>query len=192
MSTGAAVIFGGRTAKSRAIVTPVLRSRRPRKEERGQRRHSGRSMSFMEGHMQGEEEEVRGLCNPAFLFSISPPMANYFSNHSSSRFLANSAQTTTTTTTTSHSAAAPISPAVVPRPRIPSSKHFSTTVVTTQPTASKDATASSTPSSTTATQVHPLRNTYVRILSFLAIASLLNARLFQMGLLVPAAAHAGQ
>jgi hypothetical protein len=35
------------TAKRRATVTPVLRSSRPRKDERGHRRHSGRSMSFM-------------------------------------------------------------------------------------------------------------------------------------------------
>ncbi|KIM44550.1 hypothetical protein M413DRAFT_56901, partial [Hebeloma cylindrosporum] len=47
------------------------------------------------------------------------------------------------------------------RTRIPSSKHFSTTVNTSQPAVSKDSTASSTPSSATVTQVHPLRNTWV-------------------------------
>ncbi|KAF4611192.1 hypothetical protein D9613_006900 [Agrocybe pediades] len=91
-------------------------------------------------------------------------MANYFSNHSASRFLANSSQTTTTTTpahTSQGSLSQPATPSSTPvRPRIPS-KHFSTTVTTTQPSATKDSTVSSTPSSATATQVHPLRNTWV-------------------------------
>ncbi|KAF8967685.1 translation initiation factor eIF 4e-like domain-containing protein [Flammula alnicola] len=95
-------------------------------------------------------------------------MANYFSNHSSSRFLANSSQTATTTTATQPTAAtaaatsqpAPLPP-TAPRSRIPSSKHFSTTVNTSQPAASKDPAATSTPPSATATQVHPLRNTWV-------------------------------
>ena len=84
-------------------------------------------------------------------------MANYFSNHSTSRFLANNTSTTTTqpqTTSNPHS-----------RPRISSSKHFSTTVNTSQPVASKDTATTSTPSSAISTQVHPLRITYVRILS---------------------------
>ncbi|KAF8909327.1 eukaryotic translation initiation factor 4E class II [Gymnopilus junonius] len=90
-------------------------------------------------------------------------MANYFSNHAASRFLANNSQTTTTTTSNTTSATQPASQSTgsVPRPRISTSKHFSTTVNTFQPTASKDSTASSTPSPATATQVHPLRNTWV-------------------------------
>jgi hypothetical protein len=92
-------------------------------------------------------------------------MANYFSNHSASRFLANSSHASSTATATQSSTAASqtAQPSPGPRPRIPSSKHFSTTVNTSQPTVSKDSTASSTPSSATAIQVHPLRNTYVRI-----------------------------
>lgn len=87
-------------------------------------------------------------------------MANYFSNHSTSRFLANNTSTpsqpqTQTTTPT---------PSAAPSRRM-SSKHFSTTVNTSQPVASKDAATASTPSSATSTQVHPLRITYVRILS---------------------------
>src|SRR5882757_8285212 len=89
-------------------------------------------------------------------------MANYFSNHSTSRFLSNNASTTTQSQTTTQTA--PTSNAA-PSRRISSSKHFSTTVNTSQLVASKDAATTSTPSSATSTQVHPLRITYVRILS---------------------------
>ena len=87
-------------------------------------------------------------------------MANYFSNHSTSRFLANN---TSTPSQPQPQTTAP-TPTTVPSRRM-SSKHFSTTVNTSQPMASKDAAAVSTPSSATSTQVHPLRITYVRILS---------------------------
>jgi len=99
-------------------------------------------------------------------FSLIKIMANYFSNHSASRFLANSSHASSTATATHSTAAA--SQAAQPSPgprRIPSSKHFSTTVNTSQPAVSKDSAASSTPSSATTMQVHPLRNTYVRIYS---------------------------
>ncbi|KAF9480508.1 eukaryotic translation initiation factor 4E [Pholiota conissans] len=89
-------------------------------------------------------------------------MANYFSNHSASRFLANSANTAQTTASNAPPANAPApTNNGPPRPRIPSSKHFSTTVATTTPAASKDVATSSSPASATATQVHPLRNTWV-------------------------------
>ncbi|KAF9531713.1 eukaryotic translation initiation factor 4E class II [Crepidotus variabilis] len=86
-------------------------------------------------------------------------MSNYFSNHSASRFLANSSNGSV-----NPPAAPPVLPqgngaggtaAQVPR-RIPS-KHFSTTVATSQ----ADVTATSTPSSVTSVHVHPLRNTWV-------------------------------
>ncbi|KAF8159607.1 translation initiation factor eIF 4e-like domain-containing protein [Crassisporium funariophilum] len=91
-------------------------------------------------------------------------MATYFSNHSASRFLANSAQPSASTTQLqpqpTAQAAPPPNPGP-PRSRIPSSKHFSTTVNTSQPAASKDSATNISPSSTTNTQVHPLRNTWV-------------------------------
>ncbi|KAJ3517755.1 hypothetical protein NLJ89_g309 [Agrocybe chaxingu] len=86
-------------------------------------------------------------------------MASYFSNHSASRFLANSAQTASATTAAQTTAPAnqQTPAATAPRPRIPS-KHFSTTVATGTPT---DAAAASTPTSATTIQVHPLRNTWI-------------------------------
>ncbi|PPQ62869.1 hypothetical protein CVT24_006267 [Panaeolus cyanescens] len=78
-------------------------------------------------------------------------MANYFSNHSNSRFLLNSTQVNALSSNSNPS-----------RSRIPS-KHFSTTLNTTSPTiSSKDSSStSSTPPSAAAPQVHPLRNTWV-------------------------------
>ncbi|OJT13740.1 Eukaryotic translation initiation factor NCBP [Trametes pubescens] len=57
-------------------------------------------------------------------------MAGYFSNHSQSRFLANSTPNaaTTTTTTTAVQNPPPVTPPVQPRSRVTSSKHFSTFV----------------------------------------------------------------
>ncbi|KAG6852802.1 hypothetical protein C0991_009078 [Blastosporella zonata] len=85
-------------------------------------------------------------------------MANYFSNHSKSRFLANSPSTTQTQ---------PANPSQAPnsqaRSRLPSSKHFSTSVSTAVAAErSKESSPSTTSPSSTA--VHPLRNTYVRTL----------------------------
>ncbi|TFK39952.1 translation initiation factor eIF 4e-like domain-containing protein [Crucibulum laeve] len=91
-------------------------------------------------------------------------MAGYFSNHSSSRFLANS---TAPSHPSSSPAAAPVhnpGPASLPRSRMPSSKHFSTTVSTTAAVErpnSKEAPSPSTASSNGAVGVHPLRNTWV-------------------------------
>ncbi|KAH9933335.1 eukaryotic translation initiation factor 4E class II [Fomitopsis serialis] len=85
-------------------------------------------------------------------------MAGYFSNHSQSRFLANStSQSTTTQTTTTPN------PAPAPRSRVPSSKHFSTFV----PPASGDEKSSSKDKASTngsrngSPVVHPLRHTWV-------------------------------
>ncbi|EMD39156.1 hypothetical protein CERSUDRAFT_112834 [Gelatoporia subvermispora B] len=95
-------------------------------------------------------------------------MAGYFSNHSQSRFLANSSNSNSTSTTTATTAATATSPAapaqpIAARARAPSSKHFSTFVHT--PTADekvqgKDKTASNSPNGNSAT-VHPLRHTWV-------------------------------
>lgn len=43
------------TAKRRATVTPVLRSSRPRNDESGHSRHSGRNMSFMDARRINDE-----------------------------------------------------------------------------------------------------------------------------------------
>lgn len=83
-------------------------------------------------------------------------MASYFSNHSQSRFLANS--------TTPAQQNQPVSPA--PRSRLPASKHFSTSVSTPSATERTNPTEkvlvnNGSSSNGTATP-HPLRNTYVR------------------------------
>ncbi len=84
-------------------------------------------------------------------------MANYFSNHSQSRFLANSSSPTTT-----QQAQQP----PPPRSRLPTSKHFSTSVTTnsvSERSVSKEKVTSSNGSSVNGSaSVHPLRNTYVR------------------------------
>ncbi|KAI8996445.1 eukaryotic translation initiation factor 4E class II [Trametes punicea] len=91
-------------------------------------------------------------------------MAGYFSNHSQSRFLANSnsnASSTATTTTTQN--APPAAPAVQPRSRVTSSKHFSTFVSSTsgdEKSQGKDK-ASGNGASNGSLSVHPLRNTWV-------------------------------
>ncbi|PIL25151.1 hypothetical protein GSI_13040 [Ganoderma sinense ZZ0214-1] len=89
-------------------------------------------------------------------------MAGYFSNHSQSRFLANSNAASQTATATAQPPAAP-SGGPAPRPRVPSSKHFSTFVSTSsgdEKTQGKDKAAGSGASNGTAS-VHPLRNTWV-------------------------------
>ena len=112
-------------------------------------------------------------------------MAGYFSNHSQSRFLANSNAASQTTTTTTAAAAAAASAAApggaaaaagtgsgtpqgvgAARPRVPSSKHFSTFVSTAagdEKASGKDKAAGNGASNGSAS-VHPLRNTYVRTL----------------------------
>ncbi|KAF8889396.1 translation initiation factor eIF 4e-like domain-containing protein [Infundibulicybe gibba] len=94
-------------------------------------------------------------------------MANYFSNHSQSRFLANSSATTTSTPAASQQApaAAGIGGAATPgaavRSRLPSSKHFSTSI-STAVTAKDGAGSPHTPASSNGSPgVHPLRNTWV-------------------------------
>lgn len=106
-------------------------------------------------------------------------MAGYFSNHSQSRFLANSSSTTTTTTTTTTTATTTTpagstassqnisSQPTTTRPRAPSSKHFSTFVSTSDDKSSSSPKTGS-PATNGTPAVHPLRNTYVyfyRILS---------------------------
>lgn len=92
-------------------------------------------------------------------------MASYFSNHSQSRFLANS-----TTAAPAH-AATPASNTLSsgPRTRLPSSKHFSTSVSHTssiERSLSKELSPrAGSPPTNGAASVHPLRNTYVRTLS---------------------------
>ena len=93
-------------------------------------------------------------------------MANYFSNHSQSRFLANSAttnQANSAANSQAHNSPSTPTSAVASRSRLPSSKHFSTTVNT---TLSSERSKESSPgtSSPNALAVHPLRNTYVRTL----------------------------
>lgn len=93
-------------------------------------------------------------------------MAGYFSNHSQSRFLANSNAASQTATATAHAPAAP-SGGTAPRPRVPSSKHFSTFVSTSsadEKAQGKDKATGNGASNGTAS-VHPLRNTYVRMLT---------------------------
>ncbi|KAK7056316.1 hypothetical protein VNI00_002869 [Paramarasmius palmivorus] len=82
---------------------------------------------------------------------------NYFSNHSQSRFLANSASSSPSQqqqpSTTSQSA---------PRSRLPSSKHFSTSVsssLTLERSSSKE--NSSSGQGSPSNGIHPLRNTWV-------------------------------
>jgi len=86
-------------------------------------------------------------------------MANYFSNHSQSRFLPNSIASGNSSTTT---AQPPPNPqAAAPRSRLPSSKHFSTSVSN---SASAERSKESSPSSSSSNgtvAVHPLRNTWV-------------------------------
>ncbi|KAI0794087.1 eukaryotic translation initiation factor 4E class II [Fomes fomentarius] len=89
-------------------------------------------------------------------------MAGYFSNHSQSRFLANSNGNSTTTTATTQSPASANLPGAA-RPRVPSSKHFSTFVSTAsgdEKAQGKDK-ASGNSSSNGTLSVHPLRNTWV-------------------------------
>ncbi|OSD04799.1 eukaryotic translation initiation factor 4E class II [Trametes coccinea BRFM310] len=93
-------------------------------------------------------------------------MAGYFSNHSQSRFLANSNPNTssTTTTTTTQTPAPPAAPpAAQPRSRVTSSKHFSTFVSNSsgdEKAQSKDKAAGN-GASNGSLSVHPLRNTWV-------------------------------
>jgi len=92
-------------------------------------------------------------------------MAGYFSNHSQSHQTRFASQqnpsppvqhtpTTTTTTTTT----ALVTQQDPPRTRLPSSRHFSTSLANREPDPTLTRTAGSSPSSTT---VHPLRNTWV-------------------------------
>ncbi|KAH9943830.1 eukaryotic translation initiation factor 4E class II [Amylocystis lapponica] len=87
-------------------------------------------------------------------------MAGYFSNHSQSRFLANSNSSSNATTTQSPPALPQTTAAA--RPRVPSSKHFSTFVSTSsgdEKSQSKDKASGN--GSPNGTAVHPLRHTWV-------------------------------
>ncbi|KAH9852641.1 eukaryotic translation initiation factor 4E class II [Lenzites betulinus] len=92
-------------------------------------------------------------------------MAGYFSNHSQSRFLANSTVNSASTTTTTATTQAPVPPAppAQPRSRVTSSKHFSTFVSNTagdEKSQGKDKAAGN-GSANGSLSVHPLRNTWV-------------------------------
>ena len=97
-------------------------------------------------------------------------MAGYFSNHSQSRFLANSTTGTGQTAASSVVNAPPpqsTTPSTSSRPRAPSSKHFSTSVSTSGDEklhAKEKAPSQGSPNGA----VHPLRNTYVRTLICIA------------------------
>ncbi|TFK74941.1 eukaryotic translation initiation factor 4E [Pluteus cervinus] len=93
-------------------------------------------------------------------------MANYFSNHSQSRFLNNNTNANNTGTTTSPTVNTTVSSSpAAPRSRVPSSKHFSTSVsstITGERSRSKDTTPSSVGGGTNGVVgVHPLKNTWV-------------------------------
>jgi hypothetical protein len=96
-------------------------------------------------------------------------MAGYFSNHSQSRFLANSATGTSQTSATAGVHALPQQSANSPtlsRPRAPPSRHFSTSVSTSgdeKLLMKEKAASNSSPNG----PVHPLRNTYVRTLIYI-------------------------
>ena len=101
-----------------------------------------------------------------FLFHNSQYMAGYFSNHSNqSRFLSNSSASQSSTTTTTHVPVPPSTTAGPPRSRVPSSKHFSTSLATSieERAISKEKQSTKLPTSANGVAgVHPLRNTYVR------------------------------
>jgi len=84
-------------------------------------------------------------------------MANYFSNHSQSRFLANSSSNQGNSGTQTQS---PNTQPTAPRSRLPASKHFSTSVSTTVTAErSKETPPNTTPPN--GTSVHPLKTTWV-------------------------------
>ncbi|KAF6761510.1 translation initiation factor eIF4e [Ephemerocybe angulata] len=86
--------------------------------------------------------------------------SNYFSNHSvSSRFPASPA-TTSNPSQPAPTPSQPTTPAATQRSRLPSSKHFSTSLSNGERSKSKD--SSETSSAVSTPKVHPLRNTYVR------------------------------
>lgn len=85
-------------------------------------------------------------------------MANYFSNHSQSRFLANSSSASQLNTTPSSTLTQ--TQTAAPRSRLPSSKHFSTSVSTTI-SAERSKESSPNSASPNGTAVHPLRNTWI-------------------------------
>lgn len=115
------------------------------------------------------QPQTPGLIARAVAFEspkVLSPMAGYFSNHSQSRFLANSNNGSLTTTTATTQSPASANPPGAARPRVPSSKHFSTFVSTAsgdEKAQGKDR-ASGNSSSNGTLSVHPLRNTYVRML----------------------------
>lgn len=107
------------------------------------------------------------------------PMAGYFSNHSQSRFLANSQTNTTsgtgggssgtTTTTSGQAPTTPSNPTTPQRPARVPSRHFSTSLSTSSSSDEKSnakeklgALSGAGGGSTNGASVHPLKNTYVR------------------------------
>jgi len=94
-------------------------------------------------------------------------MAGYFSNHSQSRFLANSngGQSKDAASATATANAGTTATLAAARPRVPSSKHFSTSVSTSssgdEKPPSREKLAGGASNGTLTPTVHPLRNTWV-------------------------------
>jgi translation initiation factor 4E len=94
-------------------------------------------------------------------------MAGYFSNHSQSRFLTNSSSSANREQSPVPPTAAVTNPPTTQRSRLPSSKHFSTSVSTSsvdEKSIAKEKVALGNGPTNGSPPVHPLRNTYVRIL----------------------------
>jgi len=91
-------------------------------------------------------------------------MAGYFSNHSQSRFLANSSPSANREQNTVPPTAAVTNPPTTQRSRVPSSKHFSTSVTTSsvdEKSLAKEKVALGNGPTNGSPPVHPLRNTWV-------------------------------
>ncbi|GLB41740.1 putative eukaryotic translation initiation factor 4E [Lyophyllum shimeji] len=87
-------------------------------------------------------------------------MANYFSNHSQSRFLANNSASANQGNSTMNTQSPNTQPTAAPRSRLPSSKHFSTTV-STAVSAERSKETSPNTASPNGTAPHPLKTTWV-------------------------------
>ncbi|KAG7093951.1 hypothetical protein E1B28_007584 [Marasmius oreades] len=83
---------------------------------------------------------------------------NYFSNHSQSRFLPNSAPSSSQQQQPQQQ---PANPQPTPRSRLPSSKHFSTSVSSSLNADREHTSATQGSSSNGSTTIHPLKNTWV-------------------------------
>lgn len=129
------------------------------------------------------------LLEPQTQFTPSPlPMAGYFSNHSQSRFLANSTSTAAATQAAEPQTSHPPTPG---KARVPASRHFSTSLSGSgdEKTQAKEKSSGGTNGTMS---VHPLRNTYVRTHKLKIRTVHSDPRPAQVGLLVPPAACTGE